>query len=430
MRFFLLLNLFLLSLYAETDDLNSSTKQKQERVLPQNDVIVVKDTSGLSDDEVRMKAKKSDKQKKARVNINEVVKTIDKEGNIDLSRLQERWEDLSPTPVKYDWIKTKSGEWFKGEIKALYDDALEFDSAEVGDYTFDFDDVVEIKSFHIISVNIENLASFPGIIRLKNKKITIIQGDHSYEFNRKDIVSFAPDGELERNLWSGRVIVSLDARSGNTNQYDFTTKINLQRRTASSRLTLDYLGRMASKDDVETTNDHRINEKYDRYITRHFFWTPVFSEIYTDKYKNIDKQLTLGLGVGYTIIDTKQATWSFSGGPAGLYTRYITVEKSEDTSYFSPALELSTKYELELKELFGLTKKLDVIYDYKLTYTDDVSGKYKHHMILTFENEITSWLDFDVTGVWDYILKPEREEDGSLPDQSDFQLLVGLGVEF
>ena len=378
----------------------------------------------MSDDEIRKRAKTSDNKKVAKVSVSEVVKALDESGKVDISKLQERWEELSPTPVKYDWVQTKSGEWFKGEIKALYDDKLEFDSDEVGLYTFNFEDVVRIKSYHIISVNIENLASFPGVLRLKGEDLTIIQGENRYEFKRHDIVSFAPDGKYERNFWSGKATVGLDIRSGNTNQYDYSATLNVQRRTSVSRLSFDYLGRITSKDDEETANDHRLNQKYDRYLTRHFFWTPAFSEFYTDKYKNIDRQLTFGLGAGYTLIDTKKTTWSFSGGPAGLYTRYVTVSSGKDIDSYSPAMELSTNYEIEINKI------TDITYNYKLTFTDDKAGKYKHHMLLTFENELTSWLDLDITGVWDYIYEPETSSDGVVPEKSDFQLLIALGMEF
>jgi len=387
-------------------------------------LIVVKDESGLSDDEVRMRAKKEDKTKQTKVSASEIVKSIDKSGNVNISHVQEKWEDLSPTPVKYDWVKTKSGEWFKGKIEALFNNKLEFDSDEIGLYVFDFDDVVEIKSYNIINVNIENLAEFPGILRLKKNRVRIIQGNNSYEFQKRDIVSFAPNGERERNFWSGKATIGLDVRRGNTEQADFSAKVNLQRRTATSRLTLDYLGRISSKESVETANDHRINQKYDRYLSRNFFWTPLFSEYYSDVYKNISHQLTLGLGIGYTLIDTKKTTWSFSGGPAFLYTKYETVSLDKELSISSPALEFSTKYEI------ALSKITDITYDYKLTYTDVEGGKYKHHMLLTLENKLTSWLDFDFTAVWDYILEPETAEDGALPLNSDFQLLVGLSVEF
>jgi len=432
MKLLLLLNLFILSLYAGHLDTNQTIEQVTNEDInsskdverPSDNVIVVKDNSGLSADEVRQKAKESDKKKVAKVSVSDVVKALDEKGQVDISKLQERWKDLSPTPVAYDWVQTKSGEWFKGEIKALFDDKLEFDSDEIGLYTFDFKDVVRIKSYHIISVNIENLASFPGILRLKGDDLTIIQGENKYEFKRQDIVSFAPDGKYERNFWSGKASLGLDFRRGNSNQYDYSAQINVQRRTSMSRLTFDYLGRTSAKDDVETANDHRLNQKYDRYLTRHFFWTPVFSEIYTDKYKNVDQQLTLGLGVGYTIIDTKKTTWSVSGGPAFLYTKYVTVEAGKTIDTFSPALEVSTKYEIEVNDI------TDITYSYKLTYSDQAAGRYKHHMLLTLENELTSWLDLDITGVWDYILEPEKSADNTIPNKSDYQLLIGFGIEF
>ena len=399
MRFLLLFHLFFTFLYANHLDNNVSeekvalqesnaTNESIQR--PKEDVIVIKDNSGLSVDEVRQKAKDSDNKKVTKVTVAEITNAVDAKGHVDISKIQDRWEDLSPTPVKFDWLQTKSGEWFKGEIKALYDDKLEFDSDEIGLYTFDFGDVVRIKSYQIISVNIENLATFPGILRLDGDKLTIIQGDNRYDFKRKDVVSFAPDGKYERNFWSAKITASLDIRRGNTDQLDFSTKMNLQRRTAVSLLSFDYLGRITSKEKEETANDHRLNQKYDRYITKHFFWTPVFSELYTDIYKNINRQITVGLGLGYTLIDKKKITWSVSGGPAFVYTRYETVAADKELGIFSPALEFSTKYEHELNDMVDLT------YSYKLSFTNKDSGTYKHHMLITFENDLTSWLDLDI----------------------------------
>jgi len=378
-------------------------KLTAQDVTTEESLIVVEDKSGLSDDEVRQKAKISDKKK------------IEKKQN---------WDKLSPTPLSCDWVQTKSREWFKGKIKGLYDDKLEFDSDEIGLYTFNFKDIKQIKSYQIISVNIENLASFSGVIRLKNKKINVIQGEHNYEFDVKDIVSFAPEGELERNFWSGKLSLGFDVRRGNTVQQDYSSTINLKRRTSSSRLSLDYLGRISSKDNIDTANDHRVNEKYDVYLSRDFFWTPFFSELYIDRYKNIDRQLTGGIGIGYTFLHTKTMEWSFSGGPALVNTKYITVANGLDIRVYSAALELSTKFEMEVSNITDFT------YDYKLTYTDEKSGRYKHHMILKLENELSSWLDIDITGVWDYVYNPTELEDGSRPLQSDYQLLLGFGVEF
>ncbi len=386
---------------------NDTQTDTNTTIVDPNELIKIEDTSGFSEDEVRQVAKKIDKK--------EQQKKI---------KQKVRWEELSPTPIKSDWIQTKSGEWFRGEIKALYDNKLEFDSDEIGLYTFDFDDIKAIKSHQVISVNVENLASISGILRLYGDKVSIIQGQEKYEFKKSDIVSFAPDAKLEKKYWSGKITLNLDVRRGNSDQLDYGAQANLKRRTAISSLSLDYFGRVSYKEREEVANDHRINEKYDRYITRNFFWTPISSEFYTDKYKNIKEQITVGMGLGYTVMNTKDLFWSFSGGPALIYTRFHTVEDGKNSENYSPAFELSTKYE---KQLTAIT---DLTFNYKLTASNKESGVYKHHMILKFENELLSWLDIDITGVWDYVKSPQRDEAGVIPKRNDYQFLLGLGIEF
>jgi len=388
--------------------------------------VVIKDMSGLSDDEVRQKAQKSDQKSNTakKVPISNVVKSVDKRGKVDISKLQQPWEELSPTPDQYDWVETKKGEWFKGDIKGMFDNELEFESEEIGLYSFDFDDIAQIKSYHIIDVNIEGVATIPGILRYKDGKVRIIQGKDTYTFDKNQIVSFAISGNKERQHWSGKIAINFDARAGNRNQFDYTVQADLKRRTATNKLLLDYIGRISRSNGVETANDHRVNEKFDVYLTRYFFWTPIFAEYYTDSFKNIRSQYTLGVGLGYTAVKTKDMEWDFSGGPAVLLTNYITVPKGTDASVTSPSLELSTRLEYELSKI------TDITYQYKLTLTNPESGTYKHHMVLTLENELFEWLDFDITAIWDHTKIPEVDSNGITPLQNDYQLLVGIGIEF
>lgn len=408
----------------------SDVKSLKEQNNNSDKLVEVKDTSGLSEAEVSKVAEDIDADEASKnVSVQEVFDSVDEKGDIDIKKLQKSWEDMSPKTDGCDWVKTKSGEWFKGEIRAMYDEQLEFESDEIGLYTFDFEDIGQIKSHKSMSVNIEDVASFSGILRLKDEKVTIIQGDKQYSFPRSQIVSLAPTAEKELNNWSGKVAISLDARRGNKNQADFVATINVKRRTDKTRFYMDYLGRVSKVEDDDgnnntTANDHRINEKFDVYLTRYFFWTPVFSEYYTDEFQNIDYQTTVGVGIGYTFIDTKRTEWSISGGPAIIYTRYSDVEQDEDDSITSPSLELSTKVSYEF------TRITDIKYDYKFTFTDKDSGSYKHHMVLTLENELTSWMDLDVTAIWDRIAHPQNSTDGTLPDSNDFQLLIGFGIEF
>ncbi len=373
---------------------------EHNRTIP-SQPIVVEDTSGLSDNAIRKKAKDTE----------ETIVT-------------SSWQYLSPTPKKNDWIQTKSGEWFKGTIEAMYDKELEFDSSEIGHYSFNFKDISQIKSYHIISTNIENLASFSGILRFKNNTLTIIQGDHSFSFKKSQIVSFAKSGDLEKDNWSGKITFNLDIRKGNKEQLNYSSQINLKRRTSQTRLRLDYFGRISTNENKEIANDHRINEKFDIYLTRDFFWTPLFSEYYQDNFQNIASQYTAGMGIGYTVFDKSKYSWDISGGPAIINTNFDTVSVNGKTTISSASLEISTTVEYEL------SKKMDLTYNYSFSITEKSSGLYKHHMILKLENEILSWLDFDITSIWDYTRVSEKDEFGVSPLSSDYQLLFGLGVEF
>lgn len=65
-----------------------------------------------------------------------------------------------------------------------------------------------------------------------------------------------------------------------------------------------------------------------------------------------------------------------------------------------------------------------------MTFSDRDAGVYKHHMVVKFENDLTSWLDIDFTGIWDYVAKPTEDAEGIKPKSNDYQFLVGLGIEF
>ena len=88
------------------------------------------------------------------------------------------------------------------------------------------------------------------------------------------------------------------------------------------------------------------------------------------------------------------------------------------------ALMLGTFYDTTL------TKTVDFNAEYNLSIVNKESGTYTHHAIATFETEITTILDFDISLIWDRTQDPQATADGEVPDRNDFQLLLTLGVDF
>ena len=77
-----------------------------------------------------------------------------------------------------------------------------------------------------------------------------------------------------------------------------------------------------------------------------------------------------------------------------------------------------------------LTKTIDFIFNYAFQILNKASGTYTHHSITTLETELTEWLDFDTSFIWDRIQNPRPDDDGTVPEKDDFYLIFSLGIEF
>jgi len=423
---FLLLSSFL---FGADKDQNLTQPQDSNKTIEEPDgPVVIEDTSGLSEDELRELAKEHDKAKKQNsLKIKDVVDSIEENGKVNVTNLvKKEWDELTPTPRDgYDWIQTKYGDWLKGHIRSYYQRELEFDSQEFGIYTFELSDLKQILSYDVMNINIDNVAIFTGIIRYKDKKITIITGDALYTFDRNMIISISSAKDRERDKWAGSFSLNVDIQSGNTDQSDFALQGHLQRRTPKNRFMIDYLGRYSTKDQEKTTEDNRINGRYDIYFTKKFFYTPLFGEYYQNYFQNIRYQVTLGAGIGYTIYDTIKTEWDVATGPAYLTTKNYNVDDDGDIMSRSLSWEFNSKYK------YSFNKLNKIRLNYKFSLTDRASGTYKHHGMLKFENDIVKdRIYVDTSLIWDYIHHVQQKEDGYLPKKSDFQILIGGGLIF
>jgi len=335
-----------------------------------------------------------------------------------------KWETSKPTAIDFDWVQLVSGEWLKGEIKGLYKDSLEFDSDKLDLLTLDWEDVRYVETHIPGSAYIEGHGTVYGFFEISENKIIVTNGDDVKEYNRSQLVSFITGGEEELDFWSAKITLGLIVRSGNTDQVDYNAKANVKRQTSFSRFIADYIGNISNTRDIETANDHIVTASHDIFKTRRFFLRPIFGRYKTDKFTNIDSQITVGTGLGYTLIDTSRTEWNLFGGPAYQATRFVSVQPGENIEETTPALVVGTDYDIEL------TKQLDFIFNYSTTWGNKESGGYTHHMVTTFESEITGSFDFDISLVWDHISNPTANEDGTVPFPDDYRLTLGVSYEF
>jgi putative salt-induced outer membrane protein YdiY len=342
----------------------------------------------------------------------------------DQKMQSQPWEPPPPPPDDFDWIQLKSGEWLKGELKVLYEKKLEFDSDELELLKFDWEDVKQVRGHRIFSVRFVGPITVDGLLQVTEDKVFVTVGEERQEFERNKLVAIAPGEPREINYWSANLNVGLNYASGNTQQTQYSAIANIKRRTSATRFVTDYLGNFTKTEGVQTVNNQRLNTYFDIFKTRKYFFRPIFAEYYRDPFKNISSRVTVGAGMGYHIIDTSKTEWDVAGGPAYQRTRFDSVQAGEASSESTPAFVAGTHFERELTE----TVDFDLLYDIQIV--NKKSGTYSHHFVAAVETELTDWLDFDVSFVWDRTKDPQPNADGTVPKQDDLYVIISLGIEF
>jgi hypothetical protein len=335
------------------------------------------------------------------------------------------WAPPSAIPEKYDWIQLTSGEWLKGDLKALYEDNLEFDSEELELLELDWEDIKQVRGYkpHSVRLEVVEPMTVVGILKVIDDKVYITVEDEVLEFDRNHLISIAHETSERISIWSAKITISLDARKGNSDQVNYSSSAQLKRRTSGSRLFLSYRGVVSETEGAETANSQRINGRYDIFKSRKLFWRPLFFEYFRDPFSNIENRTNIGMGIGYHIIDTSKTEWDITPGLAYQYTENVSVEAGGDSHNATTAFEVETNYETEL------TKKIDLNAAYKFNVVNKESGKYSHHIVTTLEIELTHRLDLDVSLIWDRIQDPKLKDDGLLPKQDDYYFLFGISFE-
>ncbi len=338
----------------------------------------------------------------------------------------EPWQPKPPEglPTDFDWIRLPSDEWLKGELVSMYDDELEFDSDELDDQSFDFEDIKEIRTSRVVQVGFERREPVVGRMLMVGDSVTVFGDAGEIRFDRSEILTIVVGKPKEINYWSGYADFGGTIRSGNTDQIDYSARAGLMRRSVWNRISVDYTGNITRIDSEDTSNNHHATLGWDRFITKRLYINVIGADWYRDPFQNIADRWTLTAGVGYTVVDTKRTTWDVQAGPAWQYTRFESVEPGEDDTSSSPALAIATNLEVEI------TKSIDYYLRYTAIFTKEQAGTYIHHLDTGLEIDLVGDLDVNISWVWDRIQDPRPLEDGTVPEPDDYRLIVGLGWDF
>ncbi|MGB3621302.1 MAG: DUF481 domain-containing protein [Ketobacter sp.] len=140
-------------------------------------------------------------------------------------------------------------------------------------------------------------------------------------------------------------------------------------------------------------------------------------------FQNIDSQWKFSVGAGYYVIDNSDILWTVAAGPGYQETRYNTVPAGDDLDSHSGTFQISSEYDQEL------TDDVELYWLYEYTASNDATGRGKHHAEIALDIDLISDIDFRIAANFDHIDRPQPDDNGVIPDNSDYRLTVGLNYD-
>lgn len=322
---------------------------------------------------------------------------------------------------KFDWVRLKSGEWIKGELKAYYNKEMEFESDVLDTLFIDKDDIYMVLSKRTHAVRFNDGTVLEGALNISGGYVVVGTGPGQYRY--ADLVSVAPSVEDELSAWTIKVGVGANISKGNTELAEYSASVDIKRRTATNRLLINAIGDRTSSNDEVTENNLRASGTFDWFYTRKLYFRPVSFDYFRDPFQNIAHRYTIGAGVGYYLYDTDKLEWDIGLGPAYQHTEFGDViegtERTNSSSSFY--IESNTEYEL--------TSDIDLEFDYKFTFSEEAAGGNAQYAKAGASFDITNDIDLDISYIWNHLESPIANADGTIPFKDDYKMVVQLGIE-
>ncbi len=323
----------------------------------------------------------------------------------------------------WDWIQVNTREWLKGKIKSMEHGRIVFDSDKVGILNLKWEDIRVLRSARPMAVFYNENSLILGRLTSEGNNLVVHGTAGDFRIAMENVVSMAAGSPEEIDYWSANISFGMNIRSGNTDQTDFNSTAEIQRRTARTNVKFGYRGNYSSTNEVLDSNDHRANLSYDILFSRYWYARPVSVEYYRDPFQNVDSQWTFGLGIGYFILDSAKQRWSVNAGPGYQMTRFVEVVQGSSLKENTPAFIVGTNYVQEV------TPDVDFTATYNVTYTSRDAGRVERNATANLDVDLTKRFDLTLGLTWDHVAEPQADAQGTVPDQDDLRMTVGLKYE-
>jgi putative salt-induced outer membrane protein YdiY len=303
-----------------------------------------------------------------------------------------------------DEVTMTNGDHLKGKIVNLVDGKLLFKSDLAGETKIDLAKIQTMSSDELVTVGLKDNTVFTQKLSSSTAGRFSTVGTNTLpaqNFAVADIVSInkpAPN-------WTGNISANLTATRGNTIKDSYALSAKASKRTDDDRTTLsaDYAKTKqefvdpvtGDKAKITTEDWWKLKAKYDYFFSKKLYGY-VDGRYEKDAIAELDRRVTVGVGVGYQWVEKPDLKFSTEAGLASKYEKFDDVDNTTNSDI---AAQLGYLLEMKLAKNLNFLHELtyypaiDKFSDYYLT----TSAELRYNVSASIFLNAKVMLDYDKT---------------------------------
>ncbi len=327
----------------------------------------------------------------------------------------------------FDWIRTSSGEWVRGNIERMREDNLEFDSEDFDTLVIELKDIAAIHSPQVNTYVFKDRSDATGRAVLVGDHLIIETEEGVKAFPRAELHGIVEGAVKERNWWSTSLLFGLTFNRGNANQLTYNINWDILREDQLTRLFLNYNGTFGKTDGTQTVNRNLGSLNFSVFVHEIVYVVPIGAQLLNDKFQNIKFRAAPFAAIGIHMIDKPNGFWDFQTGVGYQYLKYLATDASVTNPQHDAFVPFKTFGDVDI------APDVTWYFSWLTNLVVTTIGNTNHTGETGFNIEITSVLDFDIRFLYLRTENPPPRDDGmggTVPvKKNDYQLVFSVGVD-
>jgi len=240
-----------------------------------------------------------------------------------------------PGLVGADQLHMQNGSMLIGTLVRAEDDKVIFNTPFAGDIKVEQANVERIITDEAVVLLMEDGTVYRDrrIDATEKKLVAVAEGKKPVSFESSDIKSINPEPwQLgEGYKWTGNIKLAVEHERGNSSTDEWDVSAETVWRSLKDRYTLDGELERDRKDGSRTSDNWRLNGKYDRFSRqdpRDYWGAKVRFE--HDRFEDLDLRTTVGPHIGRQFLDTSLISLFGEVGPVWVNEQF---DQADDNNY-------------------------------------------------------------------------------------------------